>query len=139
MNFSAESMQRDLQTYAALCDELLALAAYENHTLRKEENSVPGARDERRRELLSRLDRALGSLRRHRVVWQNLPAYERARHTEISISIGATQQLAMKLIVLNRENEQGHLRRGLVPARHLATVQQYQPNHAAGVYQRHRQ
>ncbi|HTD66943.1 MAG TPA: hypothetical protein VK846_10485 [Candidatus Limnocylindria bacterium] len=138
MNFSAENMQRDLQTYAALCDEMLALAAHENQTLREKENFSPGAHDGRRKELLSRLDQSLGSLRTHRTAWQNLPASERSRHADVSRLIGTTQQLAMKVIVLDRENEQGLLRRGLVPARHLATMQHARPTYAAGVYQQHR-
>lgn len=138
MNFSAQNMQRDLQTYASLCDEMLALAAHENQTMRERENLSLGAHDGRRKELLGRLDQSLGALRTHRVAWQNLPAAERSQHADISRLIGTTQQLAMKVIVLDRENEQGLLRRGLVPARHLTTLRHERPNHVAGVYQKHR-
>ena len=42
----------------------------------------------------------------------------------------------MKIILLDRENEQGLLRRGLVPARELPSVNQQRPNFVADLYRR---
>lgn len=137
MNFLAENMQRDLQNYTALCDEMLALVAHENRTLQKQESPVPGAHDERRKELLARLNQSLAALRVQREAWQLLPAARRSEHPEILRMIGTAQQLAMKLIVLNRENEQALLLRGFVPARHLSTMPRSRPSYAAGAYQNH--
>jgi hypothetical protein len=137
MSFHHENMQRDLQTYSALCDEMLALAAHENQNLRENKDFVPGTHDARRNELTSRLDQSLAALRTHRLAWQNLPASERAERAEISRLIATAQQLAMKFIVLNRENEQALLRHGMVPARHLGACQSARPHYAAARYQQH--
>ena len=137
MNFLADNMQRDLQTYTALCDEMLALVAHENQTLQKQESIIPGTHDGRRKDLLARLNQALAALRIQREAWQLLPSAKRSEHTEILRLVSTAQQLAMKLIVLNRENEQALLQRGFVPARHLATMPRSRPNFAAGAYQNH--
>jgi hypothetical protein len=49
----------------------------------------------------------------------------------------SVQGLVMKLLLLDRENQQALLRRGLVPTRHLATAAVQQPNFVASVYKRH--
>jgi len=43
----------------------------------------------------------------------------------------------MKLLLLDRENQQALLQRGLVPPCHLATAAVQQPNFVANVYKRH--
>ena len=47
------------------------------------------------------------------------------------------QSLLMKVLLLDRENQQALLRRGLVPAKHLPPVAAQQPHYVAGLYQRH--
>ncbi len=46
------------------------------------------------------------------------------------------QDLTMKIIVLDRENEQNLLRRGLVPARELPSVNRQRPHFVADLYRR---
>jgi hypothetical protein len=46
------------------------------------------------------------------------------------------QSLLMKVLVLDRENQQAMLRRGLVPARHLPAVAVQKPHYVASLYQR---
>ncbi len=130
-------MQQDLEAHAALCGELLALATTENQSLRDLSGFKPSGHDALRKSLLPRLDESLDRLRSHRMSWQRLSSTERARHPEIARLIQTTQELAMKIIVLDRENEQALLRRGLVPARHLPSPQREQPGYVAGLYQRH--
>jgi hypothetical protein len=43
----------------------------------------------------------------------------------------------MKILLLDRENQQAMLRRGLVPARHLPPPAAQRPHFVAGLYQRH--
>jgi hypothetical protein len=43
----------------------------------------------------------------------------------------------MRMIILDRENEQLLLRRGLIPPKHLPPVQRQRPHYVAGLYQRH--
>jgi len=136
MSFSAPTMEQDLRAHGALCEELLALAAAEREQSRAPD-FAPGRHDGRRKDLLPQLEQSLHRLRTHRSAWQGLSAPERARHPEIPRLIRTTQEVAMKVIVLDRENEQALLRRGLVPSRHLPPARQ-EPHYVAGLYQRHR-
>ena len=69
--------------------------------------------------MLLRLDEALNLLRTWRQAWQRLDAGERARYAEVKQLLQAVQDSLVKILVLDRENQQGLLRRGLVPARHV--------------------
>ena len=132
-------MMADLRAYLGICDEALLLSTRENQ-------SLTGAGDyqsfdffQRRTGLLPRLENALVQLRKWREIWLRVPAEERASCTEVKELFQSVQGLLMKLLLLDRENQQALLRRGLVPPRHLATaaVQQQQPNHVANIYKRH--
>jgi len=126
-----------LREHLALCEELLGLATRESQALRG-----PGAFEafeffQQRRSLLARLDQSLQGLRAHRLVWQRLDATERARYPDIAGLLRAGQDLTMRVLVLERENEQALLRRGLVPPRHLSCVQHQRPHYVADLYRRH--
>jgi hypothetical protein len=56
--------------------------------------------------------------------------------TEVPGMLRQVQDLIMKIIVLDRENEQMLLRNGLVPARHLPSVNQQRPHFVADLYRR---
>lgn len=131
-------MRRVLQAHADLSTEMLAIAMREEQLLRCLEDYVPTLNDGSRRRLLGDLDTSLAALKNHRLAWQQLPASERARYPDIARLIQSAQAVGMKLIILDRENEQMLLRRGLLPARHLPSVQRPQPHYVAGLYQRHR-
>jgi hypothetical protein len=127
----------DLRAHLALCEDLLSLAARESQAL-----SGPGAFAafdffQQRRSLLSRLDHSLQNLRKHRQAWQQLGSAERARHPEMAGLLRANQDLIMRILMLERENEQALLRRGLVPPRHLPSVQHQRPHYVADLYRRH--
>lgn len=81
--------------------------------------------------LLSRLDEALNLLRTWRLAWQRLDPAERARHPEVKDLPQAVQDALVKVLVLDRENQQAWLRRGLVPARHLPSFAVRLPHYAA--------
>jgi hypothetical protein len=131
-------MRCALQAHAEVCTKLLSLAVLEEQLLRGAEAYVAGVNDGARKNLMVVLDRTLELLKAQRMAWQQLSAAERARHPDIARFIQSTQEIGMKLIVLDRENEQALLRRGLLPARHLPSAQRQQPNYVAGLYQRHR-
>ena len=61
---------------------------------------------------------------------------ERARHPGIGMLLRQNQDLIMKVIVLDRENEQCLLRRGLVPARELPPANRQRPHFVADLYRR---
>ena len=135
MTATAE-MINDLRQHEALCEELLAVVTSENGG-RRGIDPVPAAETFRaKRELLPRLDQSVERLRAHRLHWQRLDPAERALHPEVAALLRQNQDLIMKIIVLDRENEQGLLRSGLVPARQLPSANRQRPHFVADLYRR---
>jgi hypothetical protein len=135
----AVEMISDLQTYLGICDEALALASHENQALTGASEYQPFDFFQRRTSLLPRLENALVRLRKWREIWLRVPPEERASCSEVKVLFQSVQGLLMKLLLLDRENQQALLRRGLVPPRHLAAAATAapQPNYVANVYKRH--
>ncbi len=84
--------------------------------------------------LLPRLAQSLEALRRTREAWQRLDPSTRARQPGVESLLLGNQNLIMKIIVLDRENEQALLRRGLLPPGHLPTSQSQRPHLVAARY-----
>ena len=89
-----------------------------------------------RKTLLPRLNESLEKVRQHRIIWQNFTAAERAAQPEVGFLVRQVQDLTMRVILLDRENEQGLLRRGLIPAREIPSAQQQRPHFVADLYRR---
>jgi hypothetical protein len=135
MNLSQE-ISDDLKARLVLCQELLQGFERERQALNSPDNPMLFEFHQLRKKLLPSLARSLDSLRRHRVNWQNIPQEERARHPEIAALLQQNQDLTMKLILLDRENEQSLLRRGLVPPSELPSVNRQRPHFVADLYRR---
>ena len=134
----APEMIADLQAYQTICDEALTLTTRENQALSKAGEYQPFEFYQLRRDLLPRLENALVQLRKWREIWLRVPPAERAGCSEVKVLFQSVQGLMMKLLLLDRENQQALLRRGLVPPRHLATAAAVQqPNFVANIYKRH--
>jgi hypothetical protein len=129
-------MLTDLRAHQAICRELLALADREARALREEEPSALRELYAERQRLLPRLNESLATIRRHRERWQTFSAAERAAQPDTAFLVRQTQDLIMRVLVRDRENEQGLLRRGLIPAREMASVPAPRPHYAAGLYRR---
>ena len=133
---SAEAEQV-LRDHLALCRELLAIIERENRSLHG-----PGPHDleeftQARKSLLPRLSQAYKKLKEVGFTWQQLNSAERERHAELSALIRQNQDLIMKVVLLDRENEQAMLRRGLVPSAQLPSVNRQRPNYVAELYKGH--
>jgi flagellar biosynthesis/type III secretory pathway chaperone len=116
--------------------EMLAMIDREGQNLRKLENGNAFENFQAKKSLLPRLNQSLERLREHRISWQKLMPDQRAKHPEVASLIRQNQDLIMKIIVLDRENEQTLLRRGLVPAQRLPSVHRQQPHFVADLYRR---
>jgi hypothetical protein len=131
-----EDIVDDLKKHFTLCQELLLTVEREGQTLRRADNPSLFEFYQLRKNLLPRLNQSLDTLRRHRVRWQKFSLDERARYPEIGMLLRQNQDLTMKIILLDRENEQCLLRRGLVPARELPSVNRQRPHFVAELYRR---
>jgi DNA-directed RNA polymerase subunit H (RpoH/RPB5) len=131
-----EEIIDDLKKHFALCRELLIVVERESQALRQPENPSLFEFYQLRKTLLPRLNQSLDSLRKHRARWLKFSLEERARHSEIGLLLRQNQDLTMKIILLDRENEQALLRRGLVPPRELPSVNRQRPHFVADLYRR---
>ena len=129
-------MLTDLRQHQLLCREILTLAERESQALRQAQSAVLQEISDLRRLVLPRLSASLEKVREHRQCWQGLTAAERAAQPEISFLIRQVQDLIMRVLLLDRENEQGLLRLGLVPAREMNVVAGQRPNFVAGLYRK---
>ena len=134
---NASGMACDLRTHLALCEDVLAIIARESRALRESDDYPAFDFYQQRKDLLPRLEQSLIALRLGRVAWQQLSPDARAEYQDVTALLRSNQDLVMKIIVLDRENEQALLRRGLVPPRHLPPAQRQRPHYVAELYRRH--
>lgn len=130
------SFTRDLQAHVSLCEEAMTLAWEENAALRSGPRYQPGDFDPQRKDLLPRLEQSLMALRKWRQYWQS-HSRDHAGCAEFKTLVQSAQTVMMKLLLLDRENQQGLLRRGLLPATHLPAKPAQQPHCVADLYRRH--
>ena len=131
-----EAIAGDLKQHHSLCQELLIVVEREGQALRRPETPSLFELYQLKKNLLPRLNQSLDTLRKHRINWQKFSLDERARHPEIGMLLRQNQDLTMKIILLDRENEQCLLRRGLVPARELPSPNRQRPHFVADLYRR---
>jgi hypothetical protein len=130
-------MTLDLRSHLALNTDLLGHLERESQNLRQLESDQPTSAAEARRDVLPRLEEALQRIRNHRSYWLSLSPELRSTKHEIRDLLRQNQDLIMRMILLDRENEQLLLRRGLIPPKHLPPIQRQRPHYVAGLYQRH--
>jgi hypothetical protein len=123
-----------LDAQHAVCEELLVLATRESEALESAGPFPEGEFMQARNALLPRLTQTLESVRRSRVAWMALAPGERARYPEAGVWMRRNQELIMRIVVLDRENEQARLRRGLVPANRLPAFLRQRPEAVAQCY-----
>src|SRR5438046_2640785 len=103
----------DLGGHLALCQEICAQVERESHLLRSGDERSTFALYQKKKDLLPRLEESLNRIREHRNTWRKLDPAERAQYSKVPELVKANQDLIMKIIVLDRENEQALLRKGL--------------------------
>jgi len=113
------------------------LAVNENKALSSANVYVSFEFYQKRKNLLPRLEESLMALRKWRNRWQQAVPAERAGCSEVKALFQSAQSLLMKVLLLDRENQQALLRHGLVPARHLPSSAVQQPHCVADAYRRH--
>jgi flagellar biosynthesis/type III secretory pathway chaperone len=131
-----QELEASLKDHLCVCQELLQVIEHEAQALRRTDQPSLQEFYERKKNLLPRFNQSLDSLRKHRVNWQRLSLDERGSWPEVGLLLRKNQDLTMKMIVLDRENEQALLRRGLVPPRALPSVNRQRPHFVADLYRR---
>ena len=130
-------LTRDLRAFAAWGEEMLALTVREHQALAGADNYEPFEFYRSRKDLLGRLESLMIDLKHWRGLWQQISPVERARSSDVTRVIQMFQDLLVKILQLDRENQQALLRRGLVPARHVTSCAAPPSNYVANLYRRH--
>lgn len=135
---ASSTLIHTLREHQQLARQILDLVEQETQAL-SETEALPATTTWAKQRLLPQLNASLLQLRQHRLAWQRLSAEEKSRTPELSDELRATQELLMKAILRDRENESRLLRAGKVPARHMAQVQAPASSHfVASLYNKHR-
>jgi len=129
--------ERDLRAHLALCEKVMDLAVRENQALSNPSSYSPFEFYHHRKNLLPRLEESLMALRKWRNRWQQASPAERAGCSEVKALFQSVQTLLMKVLLLDRENQQALLRHGLLPAQHFPSRAVQQPHCVADIYRRH--
>ena len=140
MNTTDETTQSTaaaIQEHLDVCAKLLVLAQKEAEALKSAASFPTATIQAERRALLSQLESALHSLGQKQPLWQQLGHERRANKTQMNQLLQTALDTIMRVLVLDRENEQALLRRGLLPARALPPVEQSRPHYVARLYQHH--
>jgi hypothetical protein len=106
-----------LREHRYVCSEILKLVEKENHLLRARQSVQAFSLRSTRKNLLADLSDSLDKVRELRVAWLKLPPGQKHGHPEVAELLRENQNLIMKVLVLDRENEQTLLRQGFGPAR----------------------
>src|SRR6185436_298737 len=96
----------DLRAHSDVCAELLLLVERESQSLREPESTSAFEFYQQRQHLLPRLNETLARLKQHRTDWQRLDPETRSQYPEIASLVQSSQDLILKIIVMDRENEQ---------------------------------
>ena len=130
-------LETELRAFAVVCEDLLALAARDHQALNGPGDYQAFEFFRSRKDLLARLDSSLNNLRKWRLAWQQSDPKERARYPQVKSLFQMLQDQIVKILQLDRENQQALLRRGLLPARHVPALAGQRAHCVADLYRRH--
>lgn len=89
-----------------------------------------------KQKILPVLQQSAEQVHRCRLAWQAKPPEMRKKDTEVAQLLDQNQKLILKIIMLDRENEQILLRRGFGPPKEREPAVRQQPHFVAGLYRR---
>jgi len=125
-----------LREHLAVCNDLLALAQRESEALANPAPYPVAETRARRQELLSRLESSWREFAAQRAKWQRINPDGGEPSPGFAGLLQTTLDTIMRVLVLDRENEQGLLRRGLLPPQSLPSAERQRPGFVAGLYER---
>ena len=131
-----DQLAADLRTHRNLCEEVLRQAESEINVIDRQNGAPFPERIDAKKKVLAELTQSLDKIREHRVAWLKVEPTVRQAHPEITELLRENQNLIMKILVIDRENEKALLRRGLVPNREIPPARRQQPHFVANLYRR---
>jgi hypothetical protein len=126
----------DLRAFAGICEEILSMARREHQALSGHTVYEPAEFQQKRTTLLPDIESLVRKFRNHRMAWQQIPAAQREHLHELKALFQSIQGLMTRVILLDRENQQAMLKRGMVPVKHLPSTAVQQPHYVADLYRR---
>jgi hypothetical protein len=139
MVVNREAVTEALREHLGVCDDLLLLAQKEAEALRQPGPFPVVQFQIARKDLLARLEASSHLVASQRNRWGQPNASSSDSPPELADLARTTLDKIMRVLVIDRENEQTLLRRGLLPPRSLPRAEQSRPNFVALTYQRHAQ
>ena len=128
------ALASELQAHVTLCGEIFAVVQQEHQKLKTSAVDDLAALQAGRQGMLERLNTAQEGIQAHKEAWTRLQPAERQQRPNIANLLKQSTDLIMKIVSLDRENEQLMLRNKLVPPSHLPPVQRQNPNLVAKMY-----
>ena len=131
---SLAALAGELQQHLALCQQILALVQHEHQQLKAGAVEDLFALQESRQAVLERLPLAQEAVLAHKEEWTRLTSAERKKRPEIANLLKQSTDLILKIVALDRENEQLMLRLKLVPPSHMPPAERQNPSLVAKLY-----
>ena len=128
------ALASELQAHITLCGEIFAVVQQEHQKLKSSAVDDLAALQAGRQGMLERLNAAQEGILAHKEEWMRLQPEERQQRPDIANLLKQSTDLIMKIVSLDRENEQLMLRNKLVPPSHLPPAQRQNPNLVAKMY-----
>ena len=128
------ALRHALQDHNQLCGEIMAVIQQEHQQLKAGTVNARTKLQAGREGMLESLSQKQGAIAEHREAWMRLTDAERKQHPDIAGALKQSTDLIMKIVSLDRENEQLMLRNKLVPPSHLPPAQRQNPNLVAKLY-----
>lgn len=136
INGVAQALIADLQAFAVVCEEIMTLTRHEHQALAGHGDYQSSEFYQERKRLLPDIELLLRKFRNHRTAWQQVPQSEREQFAELKALFQNIQGLLLRVMQLDKENQQAMLKHGLVPVKHLPSTAAQQPHYVADLYRR---
>lgn len=133
-----QTLKADLAEHIEVCKAVYHIIEREARALTNPQSDHDFAHTNNAREqFLPILDKSLKKLKNHRSVWENLPIGVKSSQPEIKALLTQGQDMIMKIITLDRDNETRLLKSGAIPIDHIPSAKRQQPGFVARMYQQY--
>ena len=129
-------LERELRGHLELCGEILAVVQREHQHLKANRVSDLAEFFKTREGMLNRVTDAQQKMFAHKATWLRMDPAGREQYPAVGALIRQNLDLIMKIVLLDRENEQQMLRHKMVPAEHLPPPERQKPHYVAQLYNR---